>query len=335
VTDQKRKALVFVAGGVGLFLAAREAARRLGQYDLGEKVVLITGGSRGLGLVLAREAIREGARVAICARDPEELETARADLAQRGEVLAVPCDVTDRGQVDAMVESVRAHFGQIDVLINNAGAIQVGPMEVMTFEDYERAMAIHFWGPLYTTFAVLPEMQQRRSGRIVNISSIGGKVAVPHLLPYSASKFALVGLRAEVAKDGVSVTSVCPGLMRTGSPLQAEFKGQNEAEYAWFTIADSLPGSSVSAETAARQILAACKRGDAELVISLPAQLAALFHGIFPGLTADLLGVVNRALPEPGGIGTETARGRESESPLTRSILTLLTRRAAAANNEA
>ena len=82
----------------------------------------------------------------------------------------------------------------MDVLINNAGRIQVGPLEVQTIEDFEEAIAIHFWAPLYTTLAVLPEMRERGEGRIVNIASIGGKVAVPHLLPICASKFALVGL---------------------------------------------------------------------------------------------------------------------------------------------
>src|SRR5204863_2590958 len=128
---------------------------------------------------------------------------------------------------------------------------------------------------VHTTLDVMPDMRARREGRIVNISSIGGKVSVPHLLPYSASKFALVGLseglRAELAKDGIVVTTVCPGLMRTGSPRNAQFKGQHRAEYAWFTLSDSMPFFSQSAERAARQILSACRHGEAEVVLSLPA----------------------------------------------------------------
>jgi short-subunit dehydrogenase len=211
-------------------------------------------------------------------------------------------------------------------------------MEVMTLEDYEEAMRIHFYAPLYTTLAVLPEMRRRREGRIVNISSIGGKISVPHLLPYSASKFALVGfsegLRAELAKDGIVVTTVCPGLMRTGSPRNATFKGQHQAEYAWFTISDSLPVTSMKAERAARQVIAACKRGDAEVVLTIQAKLAALFHGVFPGLTADILGVVNGLLPEAGGIWTGRAKGKESESELAPSWLTVLSDNAARENNE-
>src|SRR5205823_4029010 len=135
------------------------------------------------------------------------------------------CDVTHRREVTQFVRATRERFGRIDVLVNNAGTIEVGPMEVMTLDDYDRAMKTHFWGPLYMVLAVLPELRKRREGRIVNVSSIGGKISVPHLLPYCASKFALTGfsqgLRAELAKDGIVVTTVCPGLMRTGSPLNA------------------------------------------------------------------------------------------------------------------
>jgi NAD(P)-dependent dehydrogenase (short-subunit alcohol dehydrogenase family) len=338
--SRSRNAAVAATVGIGAMLAAAALVRRARQYDLRGKVALVTGASRGLGLVLARELAREGACLVICARDPEELERARGELAAAGaEVLAVPCDVTSRAQVDNLAAAAVQRFGRVDVLVNNAGMIQVGPMEVMTLEDYEAAMKIHFWAPLFTTLALLPQMKERGEGRIVNISSIGGKIAVPHLLPYCASKFALVGfsegLRAELAKDGISVTTVCPGLMRTGSPVNAFFKGRHREEYAWFTIGDSLPGTSISADKAARQIVSACKRGEAEIVLSLPAQLAVMFHGVFPGPVADLLGAVNQLLPAPGGIGSERARGHDSESPVTRSFLTLLTRRAAQENNQA
>jgi NAD(P)-dependent dehydrogenase (short-subunit alcohol dehydrogenase family) len=320
--------------------SARRAVRRWRAYDLRDKVVLITGGSRGLGLVMARELLCQGARVVICARDELELERARIDLAHNpSRVLSVPCDVTDRVQVQDMVRVVREHFGAIDVLINNAGVIQVAPVELMTLDDYEEAMKVNFWGPLYTTMAVLPDMRRRRGGRIVNISSIGGKLTMPHLLPYSASKFALVGLseglRAELAKDNIIVTTVCPGLMRTGSPPNATFKGQHQAEYAWFSITDALPIISMSARRAARQILSACKRGDAEVVLSLPAKMATAVHGLFPGWTADLLSLANRVLlPAPGGIGMASVRGKDSYSKLSPSWLTTLSDKAAQRNNE-
>jgi NAD(P)-dependent dehydrogenase (short-subunit alcohol dehydrogenase family) len=330
---------MLAAAGAGALVAARAFYRRWQEYELKGKTVLITGGSRGLGLVLAREFADEGANVAICARDRGELERAREDLARRGaNVFAFPCDVTERAQVRELVEVVSRRFGGVDVLVNNAGVIQVGPLEVMTLEDFEQAMAVHFWGPLYTTLEVLPQMRRRQDGRIVNVSSIGGKIGVPHLVPYSASKFALVGLsdglRAELAKDNVFVTTVCPGLMRTGSPRNANFKGQHRAEYAWFSIGDALPVTSIQVERAARQIVAACRRGQAELVITTQAVLAVKFRALFPEATADILALANRLLPGPGGIGRKRAKGSESVSAASPSLLTILSDRAAQRNNE-
>jgi short-subunit dehydrogenase len=325
-----------IAGGALLLKSAIDYLR---EYDLRDKTVLITGGSRGLGLVMAREFARHGTRLALCARDEEELERARLDLERFGvEVMVVRCDVRNRQEVNDMVAAVNARFGNVDVLVNNAGVIQVGPLEVMTEEDFEQAMQAHFWAPLNTIMAVLPSMRQRKSGRIVNITSIGGKVAVPHLVPYSASKFALVGLskglRAELMKDGISVTTVCPGLMRTGSPRNAEFKGQHRFEYAWFSISDALPLLTVSAENAARQVVHACKRGQAELVISIPAKIAVLFESLFPEAMYQILSVVNQLLPAAGGIGTQKAKGKESTSAWSPSWLTTLNEEAAVRNNE-
>ena len=325
-----------LAGGAFLL---KSALSHLFEYDLKNKTVLITGGSRGLGLVMAREFAREGARLVLCARDEEELERARIDLDRFSvDVMTFRCDVRDRQEVSDMIVAVNNRFGQIDVLINNAGVIQVGPIEVMTHEDFELAMQAHFWGPVNTILSVLPSMRQRGQGRIVNITSIGGKVAVPHLVPYSASKFALVGLskglRAELMKDGIVVTTVCPGLMRTGSPRNADFKGQHRYEYAWFSISDALPLLTVSAENAARRIVRACKRGQAELVISVPAKIAVLFDALFPGAMSQVLAAVNQILPEPGGAGTERVKGKDSSSAWSPSWLTTLNEEAAVRNNE-
>jgi short-subunit dehydrogenase len=308
-------------------------------YDLRNKTVLITGGSRGLGLVLARQFALEGAQVAICARDQEELDLAGIELRNNGsQVMTVKCDVTNASEVENMVNEVRGRFGKIDVLVNNAGTIQVGPLEVMNREDFDKAMQAHFWAPLNTMLAVIPEMRQRSDGRIVNISSIGGKIAVPHLVPYSASKFALVGLskglRAELRKDGIVVTTVCPGLMRTGSPRNANFKGKHREEYAWFSISDSLPVTSIKAERAARQIVDACKQGRAELIITIQAKAAVTFDALFPELSAEMMALVNRVLPGPGGIGEGSAKGKDSASSWSPSWLTTLTEEAALKNNE-
>lgn len=335
-----KDALILAGVGTGVILAAKALFKKKLEYDLKDKVVLITGGSRGLGLVMGREFAKQGAKIAICSRDEAELSRARVDLESLGaEVLDVVCDVTVQENVNEMVKAVKARFGRIDVLVNNAGVIQVGPIEVQTLEDFNQAMDVHFFGPLYTMMAVLPDMRERNEGRIINISSVGGKVSVPHLAPYCASKFALTGLsssmRAELAKDNVYVTTVCPGLMRTGSHINATFKGQNKAEFAWFSIGNGSPLASINAERAASQIVRACRRGDAELVISIQAQLAVKFQNLFPELTADLMSLVNQLLPSAnGGVGKGYAKGKESESVVSPSILTTLVDKASEKNNE-
>jgi NAD(P)-dependent dehydrogenase (short-subunit alcohol dehydrogenase family) len=322
--------------GLGAYAAYRWLAAPT--YDFNGKHVLITGGARGLGLLIARELAGKGAKLTICARSTDDLDGALAELSPRAPTLAVPCDVTDQHQVDDLIAQARGRFGPIDVLVNNAGIIGVGPVEEMRLEDFDRAMKTHFWAALYTTLAVVPEMQRRRTGRIVNISSIGGKIAVPHMLPYTASKFALTGLshglREELARDGVVVTTVCPGVMRTGSHLHAEFKGRNEEEYRWFATASGIPGFSVNATSAARAIVASCARGDAELIISIPARIAVVLQTLMPGWFDDLNALINRfILPEPGGIGTARAKGYESRDA-TPSLLTALPDQAARENNE-
>ncbi len=325
--------------GVGALTAYAVMKQTRKQYSFRGKTVLITGGSRGLGLVLAREFATEKAKIAICARNGEELERARMDLQNRGaEVQALACDVRDAGQVNQMIEAVKNRFGQIDVLVNNAGVIQVGPLEVQNQQDFEDAMRVHFWGPFYTMQAVIPEMRERGEGKIVNISSIGGKLSVPHLAPYCASKFALVGLsgamNAELAKDGISVTTVCPGLMRTGSHVNALFKGKNEQEFAWFSIGNALPVTSISAETAAREIIEACREGKAEAIISAQAQIAAKMNAMFPELVSGIAGLVNQILPGKGGIGENLVSGKESASFISPSFLTENIDKASVRNNE-
>ncbi|WP_086688553.1 SDR family oxidoreductase [Nostoc sp. T09] len=308
-------------------------------YQLQGKTILITGGSRGLGLVMARQLIDAGARIAICARDEAELERARTELDQRGkEVFALTCDVTDQAQVEQMVQQVKDRYGAIDILINNAGTDIVGPVETLTMQDYDDMMKLHFWAPLYTMYAVLPEMRQQKSGRIVNISSIGGKLASPHMVGYCASKFALVGLsegmRTELAKDGIPVTTVCPGFIRTGVVDHAVMKGQHRKEYAWFSIGDSLPLISASAEKVARATIAGLRRGATEVIVPLPTWFSVKFYALFPGLSTNLFSLVNRLLPEPGGIGKQRAFGKDSHSAWSPSWLTYLSNRAARRNNE-
>ena len=314
-TERRRDLLAATAMAAASYVGFR-LLRRVLQANLRGEVALITGGSRGLGLQLARELGAAGCRVSICARDHDELARAEADLAARGiPVLALPCDVSERHEVEQLVEAVQSHLGAVDILVNNAGIIQVGPLETMTLDDFERAMAVNFWGAVYATMAVLPEMRARQRGRLVNITSIGGKVAVPHLLPYDCAKFAFLGfsegIGAELAKDGIRVTTIVPGLMRTGSPVNAFFKGQREAEFAWFGLGDATPLTAMSAARAARRIVTAVRRGEGEVTLSVQAKLLRLIHDLFPQLTTDVLGFVNRLLPSAEGAGPEQVLGME------------------------
>lgn len=335
-----RKVAGALAGVAVAGVLASQALRIHRRWDFRRRVALVTGGSRGLGLVLARQLAKEGARVVILARDAAEIERACCDLARFGtDVVGIACDVRDEFQVSCAIQKAVEQFGRIDVLINNAGVIQVGPIENMTKGDFEDAMAVHLWGPVHTMLAAIPIMRRQGQGRIVNISSIGGRVALPHLVPYTASKFALVGLsdamHTELAKDNILVTTVCPGLMRTGSPINATIKGRHEEEYAWFAISGSLPLLTMSAERAAKQILRACRYGDAHVVLSLPARIVALCSAVFPKLTLEALSVVDRLLPAPAGAsGFEPKPGLESPSRWAPSLLTRLSDNAAKRSNE-
>jgi NAD(P)-dependent dehydrogenase (short-subunit alcohol dehydrogenase family) len=299
-----RRWVAMGAAGVAL-LSLYLKRRKPKDRNLVGQTVVVTGASRGLGLILARELLREGCRVVICARDKAELERAQTELSKEGgRVLAVPCDVSDQVQVERLIATTVDHFGPVDILINNAGVISVAPIQDMTIADFELAQDVMFWGVLYPTMAVLPQMLERQRGRIVNITSIGGKVSVPHLLPYNTAKFAAVGfsegLRAELASHGITVTTIVPGLMRTGSYLHALFGGQQKKEFTWFALGATLPFISMDAEKAARQIIEAAREGEAVRILSLPAQILARFHGLFPGFTVQILSLVSGLiLPAP------------------------------------
>jgi len=315
----------FVLLAAAFSLIAR-CLRRL--FSFSGKVVLITGGSRGLGLALARDFAKHGARIAIIARDPAELERAKADLAERGaEVWTGVCDLRDREQIEHSIDEVVKHFGSLDVLVNNAGMITVGPLETMTTADFEDALAIHLWAPFFAMNAAVPHLRGR-GGRIVNIVSIGGKLAIPHLAPYCTSKFALAGLsdafRAELAKDNILITTVFPGLMRTGSHLNASFKGKHREEFAWFSLGAALPVSSIAAGRAARQIVEACSVGQPQLIITIQARLMAFAANLFPNLTSRILAMTNRFLPTASREESAIHTGWESRSATTPSLLTHL-----------
>ena len=337
-----------VAGGI-LTATAAVAARRT-KDDIRGEVALVTGASRGLGLLLARELARQGCPLVICARDAAELDRAAAELRAEGaDVTAVACDVTDEGSPRQLIDTAIERYGRLDVLINNAGIIQVGPVEDAQVAHYQTALDTMALAPVRLALAALPVMTRQGHGRIVTIASIGGKLAVPHLLPYSTAKFAAVGfsegLRAELGRGPVTVTTVVPGLMRTGSHLQARFTGQAGKEFTWFALGASLPLLSMDAERAARQIVAAVRQRRPEIILTPAGQVVSRIAGIVPELTSEISHLGQRlALPAPNskpgdapGADTRGVPGHDLDPAMNRQVfdrLTTLGRAAARRFNE-
>lgn len=310
-------------GGVGAAFGFREAIMRAREADLTGQVALVTGASSGLGLEMARQLASQGCHVVICARGEEQLEQAGQELASLGtDVLAVRCDVSDKDDVQRLIDATMDQYGRIDLLICNAGVIQVGQVHSMELQDFEQAMDIMFFGTLHPILAAIPHMRRQGAGRIALVTSIGGVVSVPYLLPYNASKFAAVGLgeglRAELASDGITVTTIVPGLMRTGSYINAKFSGEpagRASMYRVFSALSSLPLLTGSAEAAARAFVRAIKRGDA--VVTYPPQygLVARLHGLAPATTMAAMGLAERLLP-PTGDATTTVKGEAIDRQL-------------------
>ena len=314
-TAQIATGLLAAAAAYALMPKPEKAAHRH------RKIVLITGGSRGLGFALAERFGRSGAKLVLAARDFNELTRARQTLLARRivqsaeDILLIPADLTDAGQATKLIEHAIGHFGRIDILINNAGVIEVGPVENQPIAAYHRAMATNFFAALYTTHAALPHLLSRKrtgggDASIVNIASIGGKIPVPHLLPYVASKFALVGfsegLHAELRHKGVRVTTVCPGLMRTGGEAHADYTGQVKKEQRWFTLAARTPVVAASVTHAANRIFHAVAAGRAEITITPQAWIAARIAGQAPATTQYIASLANQfLLPAPAPPSTD------------------------------
>ena len=260
-------------------------------YSVKGRSVVITGGSRGLGLAIAEQFLGEGSNVTLLARDESELGRAQAILQERtGRIPSiVPCDMTVAAEVESALTEAESAYGPIDIVINNAGTIVVGPFASMDSADFSALLELQLHAIVNVTQNLLGRWKTT-GGRIANICSIGGKIAVPHMSTYCAAKFALAGLSqtlaSELKRDGIIVTTVFPGLMRTGSPIQAVVKGDHESEYAWFALGDTVPGLSVSATYAAKRILEAVRNGDNELVFPSTMKLAVLAQSHFPELFA-------------------------------------------------
>ena len=291
-------AVVATGAAVLVVRAVRNRKLALADPNAPRPIVLVTGGSRGLGLAIASRFARNPVRLVLASRNLAELQQAQETLLAQYAHLRpedfhlVAADLSKPEEAQRLIDEAIDRYGRIDVLVNNAGIIDVGPIESQTLDIFERTMQVNFFAALYTTWAALPHLRKQipldgtRRASIVNIASIGGKIAVPHMLPYSAAKFALVGfsegLHAELRHKGIRVTTVCPGLMRTGGEDHVNIVGDVEFERRWFTFAAKTPGLAVSTKYAANRIFHAVACGRAEITISPQAWLAARFAGAFP-----------------------------------------------------
>ncbi|MFF2655283.1 SDR family NAD(P)-dependent oxidoreductase [Streptomyces sp. NPDC058045] len=301
---------------------------------------VVTGGSRGLGLLLADALAARGGQVTIAARDRSELDRGARLLRDRGRhrVRTAVCDVRDRAAVRELLRSTAEACGGIDVVIANAGVIQVAPAQDLAPGQFEEAMNTMFGGALHTSYEALPHLRRSpHGGRLALIGSVGGLVTPPHLLPYACAKSAVAalgeGLNAELAAEGVSVTTVHPGLMRTGSHLQAEFGGDRRKEFGWFSALAGTPGLSMNAERAAERIVSAVGHRRTRLVLTPLAKAAGAAHGIAPSATIRLTSLTARLLPAPAG-HTELGKG-DTVHPPTRGLAARLQSWGSALNDRA
>ncbi len=273
-------------------------------------VVLITGASEGIGRATAFVFAQQGYRLSLAARTPETLRQTAIDLEQslNAEVLALPTDVTQPEQVQNLVEKTLERYGQIDCLINNAGICLSGPFLQTTPEHWQQLMAVNFWGYVHMIRAVLPHMLKRKQGQIVNVGSIGGKMPLPHMSAYCASKYAVSGLtealRLELKPQGIQVIGVHPGIVHshflkraifldesqpTDSPQESEHPVSESGSSLRERMEQALDSFLVSQpEEVATAIWEAVRDSKPEVVVGM-AQWAVGAYTLFPGLVGPLL----------------------------------------------
>jgi len=248
-----------------------------------DKVVWITGASSGIGEALAGAFAREGARLILSSRRPEELDRVRRGLPRADEHLCLPLDLTQSATFHALTAQVLAKFGRIDILVNNGGVSQRA-LAVDALPEVERAlMEVDYFGPVALTKAVLPSMLARGAGHVVVISSVMGYVGTPGRSTYAAAKHALHGyfdsLRAEVHQAGLKVTLICPGYVHTNvSDNAVGARGEKHGR----TDATHLRG--ISAECCAEATLRAVARGKEEITVGGVETWAVLLKRLLPGV---------------------------------------------------
>lgn len=292
-----------LAGGIaavlcGVLITSLALRRR---NSLQGKVAIVTGGGRGLGLAISRALAKEGCRLALCSRDQATIDQAVVSLGGYDDVWGMACDVSQPEEVNRFVEKVLARYGRIDILVNNAGQCYVGPATELTEEDILQALRNTFWSQYHPTKSVLPHMRLRKSGHILNITSLGGKLPIPHQGAYVVGKYAATGwsqtLAIELRREGIAVSTVTPPPIRNGAPLHTHFKGDYEGEFEWFAQTLNDPWMATSAEKVAGVVVGLLQSGGGEHSISAGAAVFARLYAAFPNLTSKVLTLFERRMP--------------------------------------
>ncbi len=254
--------------------------------------VLITGGSEGIGKATAILFARKGYDLVLAARHSDRLQIVAQQLQSLGATapLTVSCDVTDAAQVKTLVDKALEHYGYIDVLINNAGIYASAPVEEFSLEDWHRVIDTNLWGYIHTINALLPHFLQRGKGTIVNVSSIGGKIAIPYLVPYCTSKYGVTGLtqalHAELKPQGIHVCGIYPNLIQSNFVERSIIRGKDEQDTASRRqqLENILKNPLVEKpEDVANAIWDAVKNHKYEVFVG-SAQFLKTAEGFFPGL---------------------------------------------------
>lgn len=259
------------------------------------QTVIITGASQGIGKATALLFARQGYNIILAARHAERLEAAATEVESLGrEALAISCDVTDPQQVDNLVQKALAHFGHVDVLINNAGIFCLGAVEEFELSDWQQIIDTNVWGYIHTIHALLPHFLERGNGTIVNISSIGGIVPIPYQTPYTTSKYAVTGLtkalQAELSPKNIQVCGIYPNFIRTSINERTIIRGKNQqAAQDHRQLVDNAVKTPLleKAEDVAQAIWQAVKNQRSDTIVGT-AKLSNTAYKFFPGLMQSL-----------------------------------------------
>ena len=245
---------------------------------LRDKVAIVTGASSGIGRATALALAKEGACVALAARRESSLRKLADDIKRMGtKAVVLPTDVTQRGQVESMAQAVLSQWGRVDILISNAGEYIQGPIVDLDPAELQRSLDVNYFGGVYCIKAVLPAMLAQKSGHIVTVTSMDGKIGLPPDAPYVSAKFALTGfcevLRQEVSDHGIAVTNVLPGRVDT---VMIE-----HLRFSWVS-------PKISPESVARSIIDAIRRRKPIVIVPPQAKLLHYINVFAPGLSDRL-----------------------------------------------